>query len=241
MELVERMGGLGIFQLDSKEVTLLEKMRTLAENQYKYTLGWDKYPETKTFSTLIRDLFPEVPLQSSYSVYHPREANHYYRPFAPYRELRIDSQFPEETIKGEYNNNKSGLTILFSGLAKQNQYSVSMALMEFYTPGVADDIVDILKLRETPVLEGLVHLPVAGRGERDQNRGYGIAEVHHLRAVLKLYEKANTLVRNSKGLIGVSKEELKILRRDSLGHESLVMRDLSRERYQKELQGLINY
>jgi len=246
MELIGREGGFGIFQLDRKERVLLDKMHALASGQHNfkksYSLGWPRDSETQEFSALARDLFPEVPFDhSSYTVYCPQETSHYYRPFAPYVELRIDSHFPEGTIINEHGNNRSGLTILFSELAEQNQYPVSMALLEFYKPGVADDIVDILKSREMPVLEGLTHLPFAGRTEKDQDRGYGIAEVHRLGSVLKLYGRSNVLVQNSKNLTGVSKHGLGILRRDSMDHENLVMRDLSRERYQKELQRLVNH
>ena len=39
MELVDRKGGFGIFQFDAKEVAMLERMRALADKQWKYTLG----------------------------------------------------------------------------------------------------------------------------------------------------------------------------------------------------------
>ncbi len=82
MELVDKNGGFGIFQLNKKERNLLERMQALAENQNKYTLGWDRYPQTQEFSTLMGDLFPEVLFQQEYSVHH--QQSHYYRPFAPY-------------------------------------------------------------------------------------------------------------------------------------------------------------
>ena len=241
MELVDKNGGFGIFQFDSKEAVLLERMQALAKNQNKYTLGWDRYPQTQEFSALVRDLFPEVPLEPSYSVYCPEQTSHYYRPFAPYSEVRTDSNFPKGTIINQHGNNRSGLTILFSALAEQNQYPISMTLLDFYAPSIADDIIDILKQHETPALEGLVHLPIAERGEKDQDHGYGIAEVHRLAAVLQLYERSKNLVNNSEGIIGVSQRELKVLRKDSLQHENLAIRDLSRNRYQKELQKLVNY
>jgi len=234
MELIERNGGFGIFQLNSKEVTLLGKMRALAENEYKYVLGSKQYPETQEFSTMMKDLFPEVPQPIS-NVYCPKGGSDYFFPFASYQQLGIDSNFPRGTIRSEHNGDRSRLTIIFSKLAEQNQYPISMALMEFYTPSYVDDVVKMLGEREIPVLHGLTPLPP------HIDRGYGIAEVHRLGATLNLYKRANELVNDSEGMIGVSKKELRIMRRDGMEHENVVIRDLSRERYQKELQRLIDY
>ncbi len=238
MELIDKKGGFGIFQMGSKEVELLNRMKSLAENQNKYTLGCDKYPQTSEFSAVMKDLFPEVP-PSGYNAHFFRE-NTYYQSFAPYQELMIDSRFPRGTILTKHGGDRSRLTIVFSNFAEQNQYPITMALTEFYTPNVVDDIVAILGKREVPVLEGLVHLLISERGQ-NRDYGYGIAEVHRLGAVLKIYERATELVKNAEKIIGFSDDNLKILRRDSLEHENLAIRDMSRVRYQKELHQLMNH
>lgn len=236
MELVDRRGGMGIIQFDAKEVNLLGKMRALADNEYKYILGCSRYPQTQEFSGIIRDLFPEFPLQSSYSVYNSKERSYYFKPFAPYRELGIDATLPASIIPltHSYHAGQCRLDIILPDHTEQNRYPVSVVLLDAYTPSnVTDDVVKILGERETPVLRGFESL--------GEDRLYGIADVPRLGKVLKLYEKSTELVKNVESVLGVTKDQLKVLRRDGLEHENVVIRDLSRERYQKELQRLVNY
>lgn len=240
MELVKKIGGFGIIQMDVKEVMLMENVRELAGNQNRYTLGSEN-KETAQFMSLIKDLFPHFPL---------RKSSEYSKHFTVYaQETENYTNVPRSLVVsvrshfGLHPLGRSGhgvdLDLVFPKNNPDYKYPITVALDYNYHPDSLDDIAKLLGQREKPILE-VASLIMLNSNYHQWTR-YGLADAPRLGPILRLYDRADELLEKSDKTIGVSKEELAVLRRDYLEHESLVIRDLSRERYQKELQRLVNH
>lgn len=228
MELVNRDGGLGTFRLTETEFTMLGKIKEIAPRT-RYVEGYD-YSQTPELIAAVHELFPELPLRP--------EAEQCTFPFGyrqnflrPVTEFYFRTSAPPGIFNKEYQQVLE-LKIILPGTVKMdNQYSMAVKLPQ-YVSGCVDDIVKKLGKREKPQVIAAAPLP--------KSPFYGIADVDHLDKVLALYQHAVELFEKAPEAISVSKDELWVLRRDGKYHENLVMRELSKERYQEELLKLIN-
>src|SRR3989344_3465097 len=101
MELVDRVGGFGIMELNVKERALLNRLVELADNQYKYTLGVSGHKETTEFLAIMGDLFPKVHLEepTSYGsgkVHFSNYPSTYFQAFVPYLSLGVELPYLPE-------------------------------------------------------------------------------------------------------------------------------------------------
>ena len=237
MELVDKVGGFGIVEANKKERALLDRLVELADYQYKYTLGVSGHKETTECLAIMGDLFPKVHLEepTSYGsgkVHFSNYPSTYFQAFAPYLSLNVELPYLPERSEGD--RKRCQLSVLFPTNFKENNYPVTISIIDSYSPNVDDDIVKILGAKEKPVIEGPASLTNIGDY-------FGFAEVPHFDNVQLLYKKTKHLIQNSKGLIGVAENDLRILRRDSIWNDNLVIRDLSKQRYDQELQRLITF
>ena len=268
MELVERIGGFGIFQTTATETELLTEIRKLAENQHKSvprylghikryetnyvlgytTLGQTKIKETQMFVSLVRTLFPTfaIDTRETADVQYFKAYAHdkiKYVNVAGGKTVEVTPHYTDQRVRKE----PICLEILFSEDCQYNIFPITVALPVGYVPNSVDDVVELLGRKEEPVLapaslitieHGYVHTIDQGYV---QSNSYGLADVDRLERILHLYHRASEMIEKCSETIGITKPELEILRRDTLKHENLVIRDLSRDRYQAELQRLVTH
>jgi hypothetical protein len=229
MELISKDDGLGTFRLTETEFNLLQRIKKVtSSNLYLANNNYDQTPE---LIAAVHELFPELPLQpEAEQCTFPFSYQQNY-PYDPITEFRFRAGAPPGIFNVEYKqalelNIKIPLTVKMD-----NQYSMTVRLIQ-YTPNCVDDMVKKLGKREKEPIIGVARLGY---------NSYGIAEVHDLNRVFATYQRAVELFEKSLETIGISKSELWVLRRDGQYHENLVIRELSRERYQEELLRLINH
>src|SRR3989344_6557782 len=145
MELVERVGGFGIVELNVKERALLNRLTELAYNQYKYTLGVSDYPQTDEYLAIMRDLFPKVPLKEpdkygEGKVYFFSGKCYFFQAFAPYSSLNVDLPYLPERSDGDRKNCQ--LNVLFPENVKELHYPVTISIPN-YSLNIDDDMVKI--------------------------------------------------------------------------------------------------
>lgn len=135
------------------------------------------------------------------------------------------------------------LTLLIQNIDKQECESDTLILQESeiylaiaYAPcGIADDLATRLFKTHKPKLFGITKLPKW----TDQDQGF--EDVREFPEIVKLYKKTQALIRNSRNLTGISKDELEILREDSLRHKNIAIRRISKQQYDNELEALARY
>ena len=238
MEFIKTVNGFGRIKLDAAEQQLLVQLEEVVSgNGVKYTLGELNEPTGK-YEKIMHDLFPMIPLVKSAGVHDSRfqdvynarkcAASSFYEVFAQSKELIIGSRLGI----GRYSTDVDLRIIM-----PYEEHFMSVVLGDTYWLGCRDDIVRVLGERENPALAGA---QIIRRGA-PINHEYGIPEVPHLQAILKLYDRAADLVGNMEKTIGVTQEELQELRKDSLKHPNIALRKLSGIEYHRTLEALTNH
>lgn len=237
MDFVDRIGGFGKVRLTGAEQRMLDEIRDIALTKNYLE---KKDPETERYKGLIRDLFPMFTLipseglgvnyQDSYSLkYVPTSGSFWYQDLPEAPELRMGSRV---SIGAE--SRAADLRVLMLPNASREGYLMSVVVGGCYQRSCIDDLVTKLGERETPAIRGVEEI----KQKPPMNSEYGIVEVPQLRTVLKLYDRAAQLLDHVKDTIGVTFEELWILRRDMVKHENVALRELSRIKYRDILDGL---
>lgn len=238
MKLVERLGGLGRVQVQGDETELLIQLLEYTSSERNEALRCgDSYPQYASDKQAFRDvmgqLFPAFPLKTDmhgqFTVI-DRENNSYQR-LSPCRERVISSRLPLARDVG-----KQGIELRIITSSLESGYFMTIALDYLYSRGVEDDLVDLFGLREEEFITGAAHIDL-NKNSKDIN--YGIADVPSLGKVIKLYEKSRDLIHNSYTHTGITPEQLEVLRRDSLQHENIAVKELSKGRYQDLLHSLV--
>jgi len=243
MEFVTKYDGLGEFELTEQEVFLMLGLNRLAtENKVRYHLGQPGLPESQQFASHLSDLFPDLPKNHSNNQAFTRATDRYEAIIGRNAtEVVIPTIIPLDTIGGY--GKQAELQIFFPptrtlkalGTKFCMTLHISAPYQELYSPCI-DGVAKILGEREKPELEGLEVLP-----DNAGHDNYGIAQVHRLADAFRIYQRATRLVGDIERLTGVKLRELDRLRCDGNIHENLAIRDLSRDRYQAELQRLVTH
>ena len=237
MELVERLGGIGKIKIEGEEKEHLEELlvRTSSGRIESLTLG-DSYPQyqpdKRIFRNLMQKLFPAFELKTTMdgAFLVIARNNDSYRGLDQCKERVIDSRlfFGREPREREIE-----LRII---MPKEEEYYMTMVLPSSYHPDAVDDLVNLLGAREKPAIVGAAPIMLKYSPERPE---YGLADVPALGKILQLYQRAAIKVDNAFRDVGISPEQLGVLRHDSLGHENIAVRELSAARYQKVLRDLV--
>jgi len=241
MEFIETVNGFGRVKLNVAEQQLLTRLEDIISgNGIKYSLGELNQP-TGQYELVMHDLFPMIPMITAAGVWGSKFQNVYsakkikestsYQEFPPAKELIIGSRLGI----GGYSTDVD-LRILLPREGYFMSVVLSVDYKSGHQSGYQDDIVRILGARENPVLVGTQRI----KHKESTIPVYGLAEVPHLRTTLKLYDKAADLLRNMEETIGVNREELQELRKDSLKHPNIAVRKLSAIEYHKTLEDLIS-
>ncbi|MDO8656598.1 MAG: hypothetical protein Q7K45_05140 [Nanoarchaeota archaeon] len=240
MEYIETINGFGKIVLSTVEQSLLTQLNgVISGNVIKYTLG-EKNQQTDRYESIMQDLFPMIPLVKGAGVWGPHYDAGYYtskEEVRSYEELPLATQL---CIGSQVRIGGVSTGIDLRILMPQEGYFMSVVLGRDYRTGdqlkYRDDIVNLLGVRENPVLVGAQII----KYKAPTNPAYGLAQVPHLKKILKLYDKAADLLESMEKTIGVSKKELQELRKDSLGHPNIALRKLSKIEYHKALEALTN-
>ncbi len=239
MELIDRVNGFGKVMLTVPEQRMLREIGDIASTAGEsYILGEINEP-TGRYERSMRNLFPMVPLtksagpgQLSHNAYHLQrnESHHWYMDLPEAPSLQIGSRI---VIGSEVK--EVSLQVLMPSNADQEGYFMSV-VVGTYNPGCIDDLVAKLGEREKPAILRVQKIKM----KLPLNPDYGIAEVPQLKTVLKLYERADDLLRHTEDTIKITSKELHTLRGDMLRHQNIAIRKLSAVEYQKALEALIH-
>lgn len=237
MELIERMGGLGRIQVHGEEQTLLEKLlEYTSEGHYDALRTGDSYPqyapEKKAFRDVIQQLFPSFPLiTGSYGQFTVIDRkNESYNRLGVCQERLIGSSLFLSHARPQ----KVDLCLITS--SKEPGYFMTIAFDSSYSTRAEDDLVSLLGRWEFPEIRGAAPIP---QEKPEKWTTYGLADIPALGKVLQKYEQASHLVQNIQTLASITSEQLEVLRRDSVQHENVAIRELSNTRYQKVLDALV--
>jgi hypothetical protein len=242
MELIKKYGGIGEIQISSKEKVMINELDYLISNHgIKSFLGQESNPKTPIFKEIMESLFPAFTLpeiapnkyRNTYSVLKRKNTYNDYEAIGKVEELIINAPFGKVAKNGDSRKN-ADLRII-KPVEDDQKCFMSIVLETCYKPDTVDDIVDILGDRETKQKLSATRL-ISTSGYRLQT--HGIADVPRLAEVLKLYERATEIVENCKTRSGLTKKELKTLRKDRIEHENIFVREGSQERYQEALDNL---
>lgn len=238
MELVERLGGIGKIKIEGEEKEHLEELwvRTSSGRIESLTLG-DSYPQyqpdKRIFRDLMQKLFPAFELETSWDgTFRVIErTNNYYQGLGSCLERVVGSRLP---IARELGRQEVELRIIKP--PPEEEYFMTVTLHSLYRSDAVDDLVDLLGSREKPAIVGATQIKSTNASDKFQ---YGLADVPALGKILQLYQRAAIKVDNAFRDVGISPEQLGVLRHDSLGHENIAVRELSAARYQKVLRDLV--
>src|SRR3989338_7663531 len=244
MEYLESVNGFRKIKLNPREDGLLLGLRgIIAGNGGSYSLGKMNQP-TGEYEMIMNYLFPMIPLEKGRGVWD----THLESPHDPYNAKKVEESnsyeelppAPELIIGSRVGIGGHSTDIDLRILMPGEDYFMSVVLGGDYKTGHQladrDDIVRMLGERENHKLIGAQMI----KHKASTNPEYGIAEVPHLRTTLKLYDRAADLLRGMPKTIGVTREELHELRKDSREHPNIAVRKLSRDEYHKTLQDLTN-
>ena len=229
MKYLNSQQGLGLIRVNLQEAELIQELFDLVGNQYKYTIG-QKNDQTVRYGEIVNNLLEEGFLQGILTNKPLHRTNDSYFSEHNAEEILIPSRLP---IAREGQDTSVALRII-----KAEQFSIdylmSIVLDSSYRPDCVDDLARVLGKREKPELAGIEILPdINGR-----NTEYGFSEVPSWRKILAIYQKATNLAAIAGGSIKITKDELNILREDSMHHRNVAVRKLSKKEYDFALQNL---
>ncbi|MBI2146231.1 hypothetical protein HYU22_02735 [Candidatus Woesearchaeota archaeon] len=232
MELMERLGGLGKVKVEGEEERTLQEILRLTSSRYNDALRCSGYEDDKrVFQEAMQKLFPVFPLRKNmHGAFDVFERENTYEGLDSSREHVIESSLP---ISGEVGRQEVELRIILP--VKEPETVMTIAFHSLYQRSTDDDLVDMLGLRENPSIVGAAPIHV---NDTHKPTRYGIADVPALGKVLQEYERARERIQKVYTHTGITPDQLNVLRRDSLLHENIAIRELSGTRYRNVLNTL---
>ena len=174
----------------------------------------------------MESLFPSIkPARSGQGVYHviSREPQHY-RGLGDVNERIIPAD-----LGMEYFGSGDGLELDI--YVKCEEIMMTVALPYNYELGAVDDLASKLGERENP------QIVCAQLIDSQATRRYGLPQVPHMATTRKTYRRAKDLIN---ALTRHERADLAVLRRDSIEHENIAVRQMSRDYYHKMLDYMIS-
>ena len=229
--LAKYQGGLGVIDVTPTESNQIAELFKILDHPDGVRCPGNRPTEKARFEELIASLFPEFPLPKSDR----------YHAFTNYSGYTIPTGEREAVIRsglvltGKVRPVLAGkerpdaeLRIITSGSAR-NKFYVTVALHSLYERDCVDDLVDKLAL-------GIgIFSPQPIPSEVKE---YGLPEVSHLCSAQRHYELAAGIIEKTEQSRLNLRTMLNILRRDGTEHENVVIRELSSDRYNRELNSL---
>jgi|SRR3989344_9665520 len=124
---------------------------------------------------------------------------------------------------------------IFKPSGDRGSSAVVTLLLNSYQPDVVDDLATMLgKAHQTP----LVGPRLINSDHLDLNKKYGVADFPRFKEIQQLYERAAELINNQKMSV-LKNHPLNSLRRDSLKHPNLAVREASEHMYKRKLAELL--
>lgn len=243
MELVERMGGLGRVRLTEEENKALEELLHLFEKEGKQiyyapgregiSLGNYSPQRSKLIQAIASTLFPFASERTF--------ANRFSSAYLVNNATNVGRGVYDKITLGlglalslKYNSYEGRLHLLKPSEDRGSLVVVTMSVAS-YEPDVVDDLATMLgKTYQSP----LVGPRPIDNEDLDLNRKYGLADLPRFKEVQKLYERSAEVINSEKWSV-VKDHPLNLLRKDSLEHPNLAVREASQQMYHRKLAELL--